>query len=256
MTPRRTVTVGVRVDAIPAHDCVLRLIDQSLERGDRMLMTFANPGTAVTARRNPDVARMFEAFDLVAPDGIGMVRAIQWVHRLPATRISFDSTSLAPLVMRLAAERHLAIVICGGQPGIAEQAGHKLAEAFGGLNIVATYDGYTAPQEQTIDAINKLRPQIVICGMGTIRQEAFLLALAASGWTGLGFTCGGYLDQLCQSGLNYYPRVVDALNLRWAYRLAMEPRRLWRRYLVDYPVFAAGLCRALLSSPPDPRAQK
>lgn len=256
MTTQRTVTVGVRVDAIPTPESVIQLIDQTLERGDRMLMTFANPGTAVIAQRNPDVARMFENFDLVAPDGIGMVRAIQWVHRVPATRISFDSTSLAPLVLRLAVDRQLPIVICGGQPGIAEQAARKLADAFHGVNIVGTFDGYTAPQERTIAAINKLRPQIVICGMGTIRQEAFLLALAASGWMGLGFTCGGYLDQLCQSGLNYYPRVIDALNLRWAYRLAMEPRRLWRRYLVDYPVFVTGLCRALLSSPPDLRAEK
>lgn len=249
------MTVGVRVDAIPSHDSVMQMIAQTLEKGDRFLMTFANPGTAVMAQRDPDVARLFERFDLVGPDGIGMVRAIEWVHHVSATRISFDSTSLAPLVMCLAAERQLAMVICGGQPGIAEQAGRKLADAYG-VRIVGVFDGYTAPQEQTIIAINKLRPQIVICGMGTIRQEAFLLALAASGWTGLGFTCGGYLDQLCQSGLNYYPRVVDALNLRWAYRLAMEPRRLWRRYLVDYPVFAVGLCRALLSSHPDLRAEK
>lgn len=256
MTTQRTVTVGVRVDAIPTIETVLQVIDQTLKRGDRMLMTFANPGTAVIAGRHPDVARMFEEFDLVAPDGIGMVRAIQWLHRVPATRISFDSTSLAPPVLRLAAERQLAIVICGGQPGIAEQAAKRLAEAFQGVNIVGTFDGYTAPQERTMAAINMLQPQIVICGMGTVRQEAFLLALAATGWIGLGFTCGGYLDQLCESGLNYYPRVVDTLNLRWAYRLAMEPRRLWRRYLVDYPVFVTGLCRALLSPSSDLRAEK
>jgi len=80
--------------------------------------------------------------------------------------------------------------------------------------------------------------------MGSLVQESFLLALMGSGWRGLGFTCGGFLDQL-SNGFNYYPKLVNALNLRWAYRLAKDPRRLWRRYLLDYPVFAFGLCKAL-----------
>ena len=72
--------------------------------------------------------------------------------------------------------------------------------------------------------------------MGAPRQERFLLNLRESGWRGAGFTCGGFFDQVSGNG-DYYPAWIDRLNLRFLYRLVREPRRLWRRYLVDYQVF-------------------
>jgi exopolysaccharide biosynthesis WecB/TagA/CpsF family protein len=81
--------------------------------------------------------------------------------------------------------------------------------------------------------------------MGTGKQELFLQGLANRGWHGIGITCGGYLDQL-SGGFNYYPAVVDRLNLRFAYRLIKEPRRLWRRYLLDYPRFVLWLCHDMV----------
>ncbi|MNN73388.1 UDP-Gal:alpha-D-GlcNAc-diphosphoundecaprenol beta-1,4-galactosyltransferase [compost metagenome] len=73
--------------------------------------------------------------------------------------------------------------------------------------------------------------------MGTPRQEDFLIELQESGWLGVGFTCGGYFDQLnsADGGL-YYPGFIDRYNMRWAYRIYKEPKRLWKRYFVDYPV--------------------
>lgn len=242
---RRTVTTGVRVDAIPRLDSVLSIIR---EAPLPFLMTFVNPATSVLAKRNLELAEMLETFDLVAPDGIGMVLAIQLLHDCGATRVSFDTTSLASLLFCFAIESRLNVVLCGGQPGVAMQAREHLLGAYDGLSIVGVFDGYS-DRDAIINEINTLKPDIVICGMGSIRQEQFLLALTRSGWIGRGFTCGGFLDQLSSRGVNYYPRVIDRLNLRWAYRLAMEPRRLWRRYLLDYPIFAYGLCKALVQQP-------
>jgi len=88
-------------------------------------------------------------------------------------------------------------------------------------------------------------PDIVIAGMGGVKQEKFLLDLVARGWRGVGFTCGGYLDQLAKR-YHYYPRWVDRYNLRFAYRLWQEPSRLWRRYLLEYPLFLTWLGHDLL----------
>jgi N-acetylglucosaminyldiphosphoundecaprenol N-acetyl-beta-D-mannosaminyltransferase len=84
--------------------------------------------------------------------------------------------------------------------------------------------------------------------MGIGRQEQFLLHAASSGWTGWGFTCGGYLDQLA-GGIDYYPRWVDQANLRFLYRLYREPRRLWRRYCLEYGEFAVRVSAALAARP-------
>jgi N-acetylglucosaminyldiphosphoundecaprenol N-acetyl-beta-D-mannosaminyltransferase len=78
--------------------------------------------------------------------------------------------------------------------------------------------------------------RLIICGMGAPRQEEFLLSLKRAGWRGMGFTYGGFLDQIA-SGMQYYPAWINRLNLRFLYHLYREPARLWRRYLVEYQVF-------------------
>jgi N-acetylglucosaminyldiphosphoundecaprenol N-acetyl-beta-D-mannosaminyltransferase len=173
------------------------------------------------------------------PDGIGMSLAIRWLHRLRAARISFDMSSLAPEVMGLAEREGYSVVLVGGVPGCTERAASRLTEVFPNLRIVGVFDGY-GDTEARAAQIAALDPHIVICGMGAGAQEAMLLALARCGWHGCGFTCGGYFDQLSERAY-YYPDWIDRLHLRWAYRFAKEPRRLWRRYLLTYPPFFAAL---------------
>lgn len=244
-------SVGIRVDHITSFEVVFGSITAALRANRPFLMTFANPATAIAARRFPALKTALHAFDMVGPDGIGMVLAMHLLHRHRARpaqrpmRISFDSTSLAPRVFALAAERGYRVALVGGAAQIAKTAASKIRQAHPGIEIVLTADGYCDPKKLAATVIRQ-QPKIVIVGMGTLMQERFLLHLVAQGWIGLGFTCGGYLDQLAQKGMDYYPAWVDRYELRWAYRLIAEPGRLWRRYLLDYPQFGLLLGGALL----------
>jgi len=236
---QRTLTLGVVVDAACDLQGVVALIASSLLRRTPLLMTFVNPSSRSVAQAQSQFCNQLERFDAVLPDGIGMSVAVRWLHRLPATRISFDMTSLAPEVMALADRGACDVVLVGGVPGCAERAASRLTEVFPKLRIAGAFDGY-GDVESRATQIAALNPHIVVCGMGAGVQEAMLLALARTGWNGCGFTCGGYLDQLAE-GPRYYPQWIDRTHLRWAYRLAREPRRLWRRYLLSYPPFFAAL---------------
>ena len=248
---RVTETVGLPVHALltanaeHAAEAALDLID-SIEQ-DTVLVTFANPGVVPLARRSAAFQQSLREFDLVLPDGIGMCAAMQWLHGLPAKRVSFDTTSLAPALFARARSRKLTIALVGGAPHVAEQASAQVVAHFPGIQIIATLDGYGDMAAKT-SIIRQLRPDIVICGMGSGRQEVFLLELKRQGWRGWGFTCGGYFDQLV-GGIAYYPRWIDAANLRWAYRLAREPGRLWRRYFIDYSHFGVLVCAARVRKP-------
>ena len=245
---QRTTTVGIRVDAIDDLASVHAQMVEALERPSQLLVTFANPASAIIARRKTDLVAALTHFDVVAPDGIGMVLAMRMLHRTTrSARISFDSTSLAPHLFRLAVERQATVVLIGGTPGVAGTARARISEAYQGIKIIGTFSGFD-PVDETVAAIRQLAPAIVVVGMGALLQESFLLTLAGAGWSGLGFTCGGYLDQLANKGTKYYPRWVDGLEIRWAYRLMMEPRRLWRRYLLQYPEFGFCLFGDLLRS--------
>jgi N-acetylglucosaminyldiphosphoundecaprenol N-acetyl-beta-D-mannosaminyltransferase len=241
----RTTTVGIRVDAYDSADEATELAFQ--DRADKpWLMTFANPATAVAGRNRPRLQKALEQFDTVGPDGWGMVVAMRLQHRHlnRVARISFDTTSLAPKVFREAIDKNLSIVLIGGLDGVAEQARVRLEAAYPGLRIIKVFDGYHLTA--AVDAIVELAPDIVIAGMGVLVQEEFLLLLSESGWSGLGFTCGGYLDQVASSGMNYYPEWIDRTNLRFVYRFVREPKRLWRRYIIEYPQFVGQLLLALM----------
>ncbi len=246
---RMTEMVGVPVHALltaapgQAAEAVLDLMDATAK--DVVLVTFANPGVVPLARRSPPFRDALREFDFVLPDGIGMCFAIHWLHGLPAQRVSFDTTSLAPALFDRARSRNLRVVLVGGAAQVAETARARILEHFPGVRITGAFDGF-GDMEAKAATVRELDPDIVICGMGSMKQEAFLLELKRQGWRGWGFTCGGYLDQLSE-GISYYPHWIDAANLRWAYRLAREPGRLWRRYLVDYSHFGLLVCAARVS---------
>ena len=200
------------------------------------LVTFVNPHACAVDRDHPDYTGLLGAFDWVLCDGIGMVKAARRFAGVRVERQSFDMTSLAPLVFDWAEKAAVPVTLVGGRPGVAEQARRTLCERWPRLRVSGTFSGYDdGPAQATAHAL-QVPGGLVVCGMGAVRQERFLLDLRGAGWRGTGFTCGGFLDQV-GAGLNYYPRWVDRLNLRFAWRLAREPGRLWRRYLVDYQEF-------------------
>jgi N-acetylglucosaminyldiphosphoundecaprenol N-acetyl-beta-D-mannosaminyltransferase len=229
---------GLRVDLIPDLQAVVEESTAALRHQVSWLMTFVNPGSAGVVHRHPSFAADLRQFDLVGADGIAMVKTMRWLLRRPRiARISFDSTSLAPPIFSLASQEGYPVVLCGGVPGVAEAAAASIRELYPDLKIIGVFDGFGDPVQLVFDIV-KLNPRIVICGMGALHQELLLLKLRDHTWSGIGFTCGGYLDQL-SSGFSYYPAWVDRLDIRFAYRFYKEPRRLWRRYALDYPRFWA-----------------
>lgn len=233
------VSVGAEVE-----DVVARTFDL-LQSGLPLLVTFVNPYSAYIAVHDPSYCDLFDRFDVILADGIGVVWGVRVVTGHRIARVSFDSSSLAVPIFRRCQHEGKRIMLIGGRPGIAASAARQLIRAMPGLLIVATMHGYLAFHEYDT-AVRSARPDVLICGIGAPRQERLLIHLRDAGaWSGVGFTCGGYFDQL-QGGLEYYPTWIDRTNLRWAYRLAREPRRLSHRYAIEYLAYARGVMLEIL----------
>lgn len=237
---------GVRVDGITLQNVVSVVFQQMQDTETSYLVTFVNPGSVALGLRDETFRNELSRFDLVLPDGIALVKALG-LRGIRGDRISFDSTSLAPHVFRIAQQLKKTVMLVGGGPGIAQQAARNLLAAFPGVRIVHAFDGFEEADRAAKCAVEEL-VDVVICAMGAGAQENFLLRLRDAGWRGCGFTCGGYFDQL-SDGLHYYPVWVDRWNLRWAYRLYREPRRLWRRYFIDYALFLVSFVRESIFQP-------
>jgi N-acetylglucosaminyldiphosphoundecaprenol N-acetyl-beta-D-mannosaminyltransferase len=220
-------------------DDVAQLVVRHIHDRRSLLVTFVNPASLLVAEANAAYKGSLFDFDLVLPDGIGFAKAAEWLTGRRAARVSFDSTSLAAPVLSALAHERSSVMLVGGQPGVAAAAGRCLLSRFPTLRVIEAIDGYRQI-DALADHIVRRAPDVVICGMGAGAQEQLLLRLRARGWKGCGFTCGGYFDQL-NGGFHYYPEILDRLQLRWAYRLWREPRRLCRRYLIQYPLFLSKL---------------
>jgi N-acetylglucosaminyldiphosphoundecaprenol N-acetyl-beta-D-mannosaminyltransferase len=149
-----------------------------------------------------------------------------------------------------AAETGLSIYLLGGEPGVPEAAGENLAHRYPGLKVSGTnapefgFDQssveLTAVRRRLLDAA----PNIVYVGLGFPRQERIIYELAPmlpSAWF---IGCGAAIPFAAGTATRA-PVWMQRCGLEWAHRLAKEPRRLFRRYLLQDLPYAA---RLLLSA--------
>ena len=200
------------------------------------MTTFLNPYSYLYARRHPDC---FLAFDDIAVDGIALVLFLRLFGIAAVRRQSFDMTSLAAEVLDCARTTRRKIFFVGAADGVIGRAVDTIRTAYPSLEICGFRHGYFTGEEEREDVLRSVlaaTPDIVVCGMGTGAQEAFLRDLRRMGWQGTGYTCGGFLHQSAAGALRYYPDWADRFHLRWAYRIFREPG-LWRRYAFAYPQF-------------------
>ncbi|HLV31544.1 MAG TPA: WecB/TagA/CpsF family glycosyltransferase [Chitinispirillaceae bacterium] len=179
-------------------------------------------------------------------DGILLV----WLLRLfgyKINRFSFDMTSIAPTIFNYATVNNKSICFVGSTEENLNKATENIKKIFPKLNICSTHNGYflnDLKMKEYICKLSNINPDIVIVGMGTPKQEKFLIELVNGGWKGVGYTCGGFYHQTAQK-INYYPKIFDKFHIRWLYRIYKEPR-LITRYIIMYPLGLVQFCFELI----------
>lgn len=169
-------------------------------------------------------------------DGMLMSSFMSQVTGRSIARVSFDFTSIAGPVFSDAEQQGKRVYIVGATQSELERFIRKLQTRYPRLPIAGYHNGYfDAPQAAAIQADIRLgRANILIVGLGAGLQERFVLSALNAGFTGVAFTCGGFIRQEAMTNGVYYPEAINHLHLRAFYRMYREPHTI-RRYLVDYP---------------------
>lgn len=242
--PSKKVVLGIPLSSVNFR--IPEQLDAFIQCEHAVIVTFVNPHACAVAESHEEYLDHLHEFDWVLCDGIGMVVAARRIGKIDIDRAAFDLTSIAGPVCEWLAAEGISLALVGGKPGVSNRAAERLRDLFPTLNIVKSLSGYNSDPERAMNFMADNQDTAIICGMGTPRQEKFLINLKNSGWSGIGFTCGGFFDQIVDR-VDYYPGWVDRMNLRFLYRLLMEPRRLWRRYLVEYRIFMKRFLRELVA---------
>lgn len=187
------------------------------------IYTFLNPVSYLEALKYIEV---FSHFDGVFADGFLLVKAIKMFYGKNVIRRSFDATSVGKELLNYASLNEKSLYIVSSEQLQVENAVKKIKEQFPNIRIVGYRDGFfndKKDQDEAINTIIQLSPDYLIVGMGIIKQEEFLLRAKLFGYYGIGFTCGGFIRQIAENKIDYYPVWVDKINLRFLYRFYKEP---------------------------------
>jgi N-acetylglucosaminyldiphosphoundecaprenol N-acetyl-beta-D-mannosaminyltransferase len=154
-----------------------------------------------------------------------------------------------------AAEAGVSLFLVAGAAGVADRAARVLRDRHPRLRILGTHHGYLDPTstDAVVTAINRAGADLVIVGMGTPTQEIWVAEHRARINAPVVWTVGALFDFV--AGVQRRaPRWVGDVNLEWLWRLATDPRRLARRYLLGNPLFLWRVLRQRVAGPASPPA--
>lgn len=246
---RRLKVGSLEIDVIGFEHAVEAVIALA-KGGSGGYVVTPNVDHVVLAEKNTDFRAAYEHAALSFVDGMPLVWASRLLGEPLPDKIS-GSDLIAPLMKR-AADEQLRVYLLGAGPGVAEKAGAELHRRYG-VNIV----GCDAPMlsaspgdAETAQALARIRaaqPHLVLVAMGAPKQELFMHRFEEAYAPAVALGIGAGLDFIAGT-VKRAPRWMQKAGLEWLYRLVSEPKRLWRRYLLNDPQFLFILMKTMSRS--------
>jgi len=238
--------LGMRVDATSyahaSHE-ILRWARQ----GESRYVCVATVNNVIEAYDDPGYQAVIEAADLVTPDGMPLVWGLRLLGVAGATRVY--GPDLTPVVCQLATEQGVPVGFYGGAEDVLGTLTARLERRFPRLQVVYRSSPPFRPltpeeERQTVEGLHRSGARILFVGLGAPKQERWMAGHRGQ-VDAVMLGVGAAFDFLA-GRKRQAPRLVQRLGLEWLFRLAHEPRRLWRRYLYRNPRFIALFAAQLL----------
>jgi N-acetylglucosaminyldiphosphoundecaprenol N-acetyl-beta-D-mannosaminyltransferase len=241
----RVTLFGVTIDNVTAAEAVER-VRELLENGGQHYVTTPNTDHVVRLQNDTALRQAHAEASLVLADGWPVVQACRILGRPLKGRVT--GADLLPNVCEMGAKSGRSLYILGGMDGVAERAAHNLRARYPGLRIAGTYSppfGFERDAEECrriAERIDRARPDLLAIGLGCPKQELWIAKHRHEMQFGVALCIGAAID-FAAGNLSRAPQWMQHNGLEWLYRLAQEPGRLWKRYLVDDMAFARVVAR-------------
>jgi N-acetylglucosaminyldiphosphoundecaprenol N-acetyl-beta-D-mannosaminyltransferase len=238
MTIPRVNILGVGVSAVTMK-MALHTIEGWITRRDPHYVCVTSVHGVIESQRNAMLRQIHNRAGMVTPDGMPLV----WLSRLKG--FGYVERVYGPELMLAACQRSVEKgyrhFFYGGGPGVAEILATQLHARFPTLQVVGLdtppFRPLTPVEDRiAVARINMARPDIVWVGLSTPKQERWMASHI--GWLQAPVLIGVGAAFDFHAGLKQQaPRWIQGSGFEWLFRLSMEPRRLWRRYLINNPRF-------------------
>ena len=240
--------LGVRFDGISTARTASQVVAWA-SAGEARYVCFSNAHGVIEGSDDPTFRDVLNGADLNVPDGMSVVREMRARGIQQEDRVYGPDLTLA--VARRAAEAHVPVAFYGSTPEVLTSLCERLTEAVPSLNIV---DAISPPfralsaeeDEEIMERLRQSGARVVFVGLGCPRQERWCaehVGRLDAVLLGVGAAFDFHAGTVRQA-----PAWMQRSGLEWAFRLGMEPRRLWRRYARVVPRFLLGVARERMAS--------
>ena len=243
----RVRLAGFEFDRLTEADVIRHIVSESRSGRGGWVAT-PNIDICQHAQRDPAARDLVRGASLIVPDGMPLL----WAARLRGAALAerVTGSSLIFTLTSAATQAGLSVFLLGGDPGVPDLAGRQLADRYPGLKLAGA-DSPPVGFERSADEMTRIRqllsqaqPDIVYVGLGFPKQERLITDLTATLPRAWFIGCGASI-QFAAGTIPRAPIWMQRTGLEWSFRLLKEPRRLFRRYLIQDAPYAA---RLLLSA--------
>ena len=235
-TRERYPILNVPFNGLSKEEALQALLELLETDGNHLVVT-PNPEACMLAQRDKNFLDILQSANLVFPDGIGILLAAKYLKLPIPTRVTGCDITMSLLN---AAKNHSCFLV-GGKPGVAEKARSNLINQ--GINVLGAYSGYFDYKEQILilEEIRRLKPDILLVGMGMPKQEQWAFTHLRSLPCKVTLCVGGSID-IFAGNVKRAPEIMRRIGLEWLYRLISQPSRAKR--MLDLPKFVLAVYKS------------
>lgn len=231
--------LGVKISKLSLSS-LLEQLTETIRTDQKAIISYVNIHALNTAYENIRFRHFLNNANLVFCDGFGVKLGGRLVGQpIPAR---FTPPDWIDALSHVCTQNNFSMFILGAKPGVADKAAKRLQERFPMLRIVGVHHGYfdkstgNQENEQVIKMINTVKPNVLLVGFGMPTQEYWLEENWQRIQANIALPIGAAIDYIAGE-VPRGPRLMTDYGFEWLSRLIIEPRRLWKRYIIGNPLF-------------------
>ncbi|PKO18614.1 MAG: glycosyltransferase [Chloroflexi bacterium HGW-Chloroflexi-10] len=239
MELEQTKIFGVKINDLPV-EATINIIKNNILTKEKTIISNANIHALNLTFKIAWFRNFLNESDLVFCDGFGVLIGAYLLNQ--PIHYRYTPPDWINKLGIMCCENHFTLGLIGSKTGVAEKTGSILKDKLPGLDIAFTYHGYfnktpgNPENEAVIELINLAKPDILLVGFGMPMQEKWLLENFDRLDVKVALPVGAAFDYV-SGNVRRAPKWMTDHGLEWLGRLIIEPRRLWKRYIIGNPLF-------------------
>lgn len=225
-----------------SYEEILDAIQLSVSTRKQLTICYANVNSINLSISEVKVTQLLSEFNIVHPDGFGVFLGSKILYGKDGLNYRLNGSDLYHRLINDCKNYNYKLFFFGDKNETLNQIKIKHTQ----LNVVGMQTGFEFDSISTLNKINQSGPDILIVGLGSPKQEEWIIANRDKINTNVIISVGDGIKVFAGTKKRG-PKLLQMLGLEWLVRLYFEPKRLWKRYFIGIPLFIFRVIKLKLS---------